>query len=101
MSESKSAAVVPVVIDPALCTNCRKCLDSCPTGVFQIDAQSGKVEVRYPRDCHFCFLCVPDCADRAITVSWEAPNPRHRSVYDILGIEFPTFLPSQRKDGEG
>lgn len=82
---------VPVALDAALCTDCRKCLDACPTDVFQINVQSQRVEALYARDCHVCFLCVADCPVGAIKVDWDAPNPRHRSVYDVLDMELVPF----------
>ena len=87
-----STAIEPVVIDRSRCDGCGKCLDACPTQVFVRDA-SGTVVVRHPRDCHVCFLCVPDCPPQAITVSWDAPNARHRSIYDVLEIDL-TSLPA-------
>jgi NAD-dependent dihydropyrimidine dehydrogenase PreA subunit len=91
MSDVANAPVVPVTIDESRCTGCGACLNACPTGVFHPDAARGKVSVRFPRDCHLCFLCVPDCAEGAISVSYDAPNPRQHSIYDILAIEFPAF----------
>ena len=81
----------PVAIDDQLCTNCGMCLNSCPTDVFHINAQTERVEALYPRDCHVCFLCVADCPAGAIKVDWDAPNPRHRSVYDVLNMELVPF----------
>ena len=79
-------AVEAVVIDRARCDDCGKCLDACPTQVFDRDPD-GRVIVRHASDCHVCFLCVPDCPPQAITVSWDAPNHRHRSIYDVLSID--------------
>ncbi|MES2538909.1 MAG: ferredoxin family protein [Pseudomonadota bacterium] len=89
-----------VALDEQLCTQCGKCVDACPTGVFQLDPDSMRVQVSYPGDCHVCFLCVPDCPAGAIAVSWDAPNRRQHSIYDILGIAFPDFQ-TPAIDGKG
>ena len=49
-----------VTIAAELCTGCGNCLQSCPTDVFG-RATDGKAYVRYPQDCHVCFLCQDDC----------------------------------------
>ncbi len=84
-------SAVPVTLDAARCEDCGHCLDACPTGVFVRDEASQRIVARYAADCHVCFLCVPDCPPRAITVSWDAPNPRQRSVYDHLGLDLGEF----------
>jgi len=89
--QSMPSPRVPVALDANLCTDCRKCLDACPTDVFHLNTQSQRVEALYPRDCHVCFLCVTDCPVGAIKVDWDAPNPRHRSVYDVLDMDLVAF----------
>ena len=84
--------IQPVVIDAALCNDCGDCINACPVQVFERDV-AGHVLAARPGDCHVCFLCVPDCPPHAITVSWDAPNKRHRSIYDVLGIDL-TRLPA-------
>ncbi len=91
--------IVPVFINFDTCTHCQKCLDSCPTGVFQLEPNSERVTVRYRDDCHVCFLCVPDCPVNAITVSWDTPNRRHHSIYDLLSIDVAT-APSPHRGRE-
>jgi NAD-dependent dihydropyrimidine dehydrogenase PreA subunit len=78
----------PVYLDSGMCTDCGKCLDACPTGVFARKESSDKPTTLYASDCHVCFLCVADCPSGAISVTWDAPNPRQQSVYDVLGMDF-------------
>jgi len=58
----------PVAIDDAVCVGCGVCVQSCPTDVIRMTPQ-GKAAAAYPEDCPFCFLCVFDCAPKAITIT--------------------------------
>jgi NAD-dependent dihydropyrimidine dehydrogenase PreA subunit len=49
-------------------------IDSCPTDVLRYDKEKKPV-IRYPEDCHSCFLCEIDCPNKAINVSPEIPLP--------------------------
>jgi NAD-dependent dihydropyrimidine dehydrogenase PreA subunit len=71
-----------VVIDPARCTACGLCLDSCPNDVLRFDPASNTAVVAYMNDCNSCHLCEDDCPEKAITVAYGMANPRHVSVYD-------------------
>lgn len=74
-----------VTIAAELCTGCGNCLQSCPTDVFD-RAPDGKAYVRYPQDCHVCFLCQDDCPVGAIKVDYKIKNLRTFSIYDLLDI---------------
>jgi polyferredoxin len=50
--------------DATLCTNCRKCSKSCPTGLdVNIMVQEDRME---NVECIFCFACVDICPKKAI-----------------------------------
>ncbi len=74
--------LLPVVIDPALCSGCGSCVEACPVNVLRMDGLQAVVAA--PGDCHVCFLCTDDCPTGAIQVSHLAPNPRRLSAYDTL-----------------
>jgi NAD-dependent dihydropyrimidine dehydrogenase PreA subunit len=75
-----------VAIDAGKCDGCGVCLHSCPTDVLRFDVATQKASVAYPDDCCTCFLCQDDCPQHAIVVSFSGANPRHTSIYDLLGI---------------
>jgi NAD-dependent dihydropyrimidine dehydrogenase PreA subunit len=81
-----------VSINQALCTGCGNCVNACPTDVFEIHKVASKAYVSYPKDCHVCFLCVPDCPVSAIAVTWDALNHRQVSVYATLDFDPVTLL---------
>jgi NAD-dependent dihydropyrimidine dehydrogenase PreA subunit len=54
--------------------------------VLRFDVATQKASVAYPDDCCTCFLCQDDCPQHAIVVSFSGANPRHTSIYDLLGI---------------
>ena len=86
MNEKPSAPLVPVVLDAARCIDCGRCLDACPTGVFQRPDPGLKPVALFARDCHVCFLCQDDCPVGAIKVDYRIKNPRTFSIYDLLDI---------------
>jgi NAD-dependent dihydropyrimidine dehydrogenase PreA subunit len=86
--------MTPVILQSEICTGCGACLQSCPTDVFARSAD-GKVIVRYPQDCHVCFLCQDDCPVGAIRVDYKTKNARTYSIYDLLGISIDGPPPSE------
>lgn len=91
MTEVSKELQVAVVLDAGRCTGCGHCIDACPTGVFQRETPGARPLALHAGDCHVCFLCVPDCPSGAITVSWDAPNRRLRSIYDVLEMASLSF----------
>lgn len=85
-----------VSINAELCTGCGNCLQSCPTDVFALQT-NGIAYVRYPQDCHVCFLCQDDCPVGAIKVDYKIKNNRVQSIYDILNI--PIDAPPEFREG--
>ena len=56
-------------IDPALCTGCGECVDSCMMDVIYFDEKTQRAVPKYADDCQACFLCVRDCPADAITIA--------------------------------
>jgi len=64
-------------IDADLCTGCGECLDSCPNGVFELDAGAGKMGVAVPMNCVvLCDKCAALCSTEAITFQDKAATKR-------------------------
>lgn len=80
------ARTPPVTIDLTLCDGCGICIESCPTDVLRMDPAVDRAVAEFPADCCICFLCQDDCPQNAITVGNRGSNPRHVSIYDLLGI---------------
>lgn len=55
-----------LVHDPARCTNCRRCLDVCPHGVFALEDKQVRPLGR--SRCIECGACALNCPESAITV---------------------------------
>ena len=60
-----------VYIDKEKCTNCRRCYDQCPEGLFGLD-EHGEVSVKYEHECWLCGSCQMDCPFGAIKVIYES-----------------------------
>lgn len=52
--------------NPELCTNCRRCLDVCPHGVFVLAEKQVRPQGR--QRCIECGACALNCPESAITV---------------------------------
>lgn len=60
-----------VFIDKEKCTNCKRCYDQCPEGLFGLD-ENGEVYVKYEHECWLCGSCQMDCPFGAIQVTYES-----------------------------
>ena len=47
------------------CNGCGLCREVCPGNLLYAD-DSGRTEIRYPRDCWGCAACVKECPQGAI-----------------------------------
>lgn len=59
--------VANIKIEKELCNLCRKCIEVCPRGVFEIDKDRIKVINTY--NCILCKQCLQNCPVKAITIS--------------------------------
>lgn len=72
------------------CTQCNRCVDVCPTNVFDLRADAPPAIAR-PQDCQTCFLCELYCPHDALFVdpdveSTGAPREAGELVAaDLLG----------------
>ena len=56
-------------IDPALCSGCGICVNSCPMDVIRMDEENKKAIIKYPEDCMLCGFCFEYCPEKAIHIS--------------------------------
>jgi adenylylsulfate reductase, subunit B len=54
-----------IAIDSQKCCGCGKCRQVCPGSLLHAD-DTGKTEIRYPKDCWGCTSCVKECCFNAI-----------------------------------
>ena len=53
-------------VDKEKCTGCKKCIDICPMGVFEMVKE--KSVPKKPEDCVGCRACETSCPSEAITI---------------------------------
>ncbi|MEW2586909.1 ferredoxin family protein [Streptomyces virginiae] len=86
------------------CIACDKCVEVCPTNVFERGPEGIPVLARQ-EDCQTCFLCEANCPVDALFVApLTRPLPDEQAVRDVAGLVRRGLLGSYRRDigwGEG
>ena len=69
------------------CTGCDRCVEACPTGVFDPVA-GGPPEIARPEDCQTCFMCELYCRADALYVGpdCEGAEPVERAALLDSGL---------------
>ena len=75
-------ADAPIVVDPALCKGCKKCITACPFDALYME---GKLAVLKPEECRVCNACVKACPFKAIS-SVSTEEVRKASLSDFKGV---------------
>jgi NAD-dependent dihydropyrimidine dehydrogenase PreA subunit len=70
------------LVSPSRCIDCNKCVEVCPTNVFD-EVPGGHPVIARQQDCQTCFMCEAHCPDDALYVSpLRAPAPAGSSHLD-------------------
>ncbi len=57
---------MPAVVDPAKCTSCGECVESCPLECISLQADKDNKAFVDPDACSECGVCVDSCPVSAI-----------------------------------
>lgn len=61
-------------IDPERCTHCVRCMQACPSHIFELHEQETRVREGSSQDCIRCGQCMAACADDAIRIDGLDPQ---------------------------
>lgn len=73
--------VVGVYIDD--CIGCMKCVDACPTDVFEVLSESKIAVPTHEMECIFCLVCEITCPTDAINV--DKSGGSEETLHSLLG----------------
>lgn len=76
------------------CTRCNRCVDVCPTNVFDVSSEGPPIIARQA-DCQTCFMCELYCQDDALFV---APDCEHVTGIDPATVFNAGWLGDFRRD---
>jgi NAD-dependent dihydropyrimidine dehydrogenase PreA subunit len=75
------------VVHEQQCIDCGKCVEVCPTNVFDV-LPSGRPVIARQQDCQTCFLCEAWCPVDALFVAAQAtPLPAGSLETDVATLE--------------
>ncbi len=60
-----------LVLDPAACVGCGRCVEICPQGVWELGGEKRAVLSR-PEDCTACRACLVQCPTGAVQAASAA-----------------------------
>ena len=70
ITQTGGSIMAKVTVNQDLCIGCEACVNACPSGVFEMNAD-GKAEAINQGKCAVCMSCVETCPVDAITVTEE------------------------------
>jgi len=65
------------------CDHCQDCERVCPSMAIRVHPDDKKVEY-HPFKCLFCFLCIDNCMQLAISNSTTAPKPGYEKRIEVF-----------------
>jgi len=63
---NNDCGIAQIFLDLNKCNGCLKCVETCPFGVFK--AETEKVTISNPQNCHLCLACEIQCPTKAIKI---------------------------------
>ena len=63
---NNDCGIAQILLDVNKCNGCLKCVEICPFGVFE--AEADEVTVSNPQNCHLCLACEIQCPTKAIKI---------------------------------
>ncbi len=75
-------ADTPIIIDPAKCKGCKKCITACPFDALYME---GKLAVLKPEECRACNACVKACPFFAISSAPET-DTKPKNLKEFSGV---------------
>jgi len=63
---NNDCGIAQILLDVNKCNGCLKCVEICPFGVFE--AEADEVTVSNPQNCHLCLACEIQCPTNAIKI---------------------------------
>jgi len=63
---NNDCGIAQILLDLNKCNGCLKCVETCPFGVFK--AETEKVTISNPQNCHLCLACEIQCPTKAIKI---------------------------------
>ncbi|WP_213878605.1 ferredoxin family protein [Pseudomonas sp. dw_358] len=86
------------VIVASRCDSCSRCVDVCPSNVFDFDTQ-GRPQIARQADCQSCYLCELYCSADALYVGPDCEQPE--GITEAQALASGTLGQYRRHSGWG